>query len=85
MTELSRCGCLTLKQWQRVKNYYLFEPVILFAGKSNLTDAIGFVLNEKASRLRVSNMGVSLCFESIELKYVNFISYSNPLDNLKFD
>ena len=35
-------------------------PVILFTGKSNLMDAISFVLGEKTQNLRVRRLSVSI-------------------------
>jgi hypothetical protein len=48
---------------------------LLNSGKSNLTDAVGFVLNEKVRRLRVTNVNVSLSL---------FYSTLTPCVNLSF-
>ena len=48
-----------------VDHHVLFAPIHLahyfFLGKSNLMDAISFVLGEKTQHLRVRNLKVSLC------------------------
>lgn len=39
---------------------YIFGGLFFFSGKSNLMDAISFVLGEKTSNLRVKRMSVSI-------------------------